>query len=98
MVTSCPEVRLTPYIGAVVLKDDLQRRPGVSSPQVVGFAAWTSAVAPVASSSFMGIVSVAGDPAIKSSGFVPFSNLGKAGTENTIKVKHAIKWALESIL
>lgn len=29
IVTGCPDVRLTPYIGAVVLYLVLQRRPGV---------------------------------------------------------------------
>jgi hypothetical protein len=39
MVTGLPDVRLTPYMGAVVLKEDLQRRAGVSPPpQVVAFA------------------------------------------------------------
>jgi hypothetical protein len=39
MVTGFPDVRLTPYIGAVVLNDDLQSRAGVSPPpeQAAGF-------------------------------------------------------------
>ena len=34
MVTGLPDVKLTPYIGAVVLNEDLQRRAGVPPLQL----------------------------------------------------------------
>ena len=38
-----PDVRLTPYSGAVVLKEDLQSLAGVSPPQVAGAGAGAGA-------------------------------------------------------
>ena len=43
MVTGFPDVRLTPYIGAVVLNEDLQSRAGVSPVPTQAAAGFCSA-------------------------------------------------------